>query len=145
MRHVALALTTLVVFSLTQPLPGQEKMTRLFRTSASSPVNGQGPLFYTTKENKAEILIVDDDRAYLINTDTRSVRRVISDIPKTSEDFEVREIKTEALKDTISLIQHLPGTPKFAGGMIWLGWSILFKEGEKVRGYTIWLFEQEDP
>lgn len=145
MRHILLGLTTLVVFALNQPLTGQGKMQRWSRTATSTPEDGQWPIFYFNKDNEGEILILDDDRAYLIDTKKRSVRRVISHIPKTSKNFEVGEIKAQILENTTPLLQHIAGTPKFAGGMIWLGWSIWFMEGENARSYTVWRVEQEDP
>ena len=89
---------------------------------ANAALHDEGsPLFYVNQEDKGKILIILGEQVYLLETKYPSVVRVINTLPKANGEFEVGGITTEPLKDMTAIIQHIPGTPKFAGGDVLAG------------------------
>jgi TonB family protein len=140
----------LAIFSLCRPVVAEEKMQHWLRANAVLHDEGS-PLFYVNQEDKGEVLIILGEQVYLLETKYPSVVRVISTLPKTKGDFDVGGIATEPLKDMTATIQHIPGTPKFAGGMYWLGWLVCFQDSGKLdsghppRCYMFARYEEGSP
>jgi TonB family protein len=100
--------------------------------NTGGPPEEESPIFYVNKEDQEKILIFLGKQVYLLETKTPSLVRVTSALPKADGAFETGEIATEALRDVTATIQHVSGTAKFAGGSLWLGWSVCFQENGKV-------------
>lgn len=99
---------------------------------------------YDNKDDAAEILIVDEKKAFLINLRELSVARVLSPLPTNKKEFETDELTIEPLEQTRLLVTRLPNTAKTVRGMTWLGWLIVIHDGEEVHEYTVWRFEETD-
>ena len=124
-------IAALAIFSLCRPVAAEEKMQHWLRANAALHDEGS-PLFYVNQEDKGKILIILGEQVYLLETKYPSVVRVINTLPKANGEFEVGGLTTEPLKDMTAIIQHIPGTPKFAGGMYWLGWVVCFQYNGKL-------------
>ena len=124
-------IAALAIFSLCRPVAAEEKMQHWLRANAALHDEGS-PLFYVNQEDKGKILIILGEQVYLLETKYPSVVRVINTLPKANGEFEVDGITTEPLKDMTAIIQHIPGTPKFAGAMYWLGWLVCFQDSGKL-------------
>jgi|WetSurSiteA1Bulk_404760.scaffolds.fasta_scaffold13960_3 TonB family protein len=143
-------IAALAIFSLCRPVAAEEKMQHWLRANAALHDEGS-PLFYVNQEDKGKILIILGEQVYLLETKYPSVVRVINTLPKENGEFEVVGITTEPLKDMTAIIQHIPGTPKFAGGMYWLGWLVCFQDNGKLdsdhqpRCYMFARYEEGSP
>jgi TonB family protein len=125
-------IAVLAIYSFCRPVPAEEKMQHWLRANAALHDEGS-PLFYVNQEDKGKILIILGEQVYLLETKYPSVVRVINTLPKANGEFEVDGITTEPLKDMTAIIQHIPGTPKFAGDMYWLGWRVCFQDNGKLE------------
>jgi TonB family protein len=124
-------IAALAIISLCRSIAAEERMQHWLRANAALQDEGS-PLFYVNQEDKGKILIIVGEQVYLLETKYPSVVRVINTLPKANGEFEVGGLTTESLKDMTAIIQHIPGTPKFAGDMYWLGWLVCFQDNGKL-------------
>jgi TonB family protein len=131
MPTLMIMIVALAIFPPCRPVAAEEKMQHWRRANAALHDEGS-PLFYVNQEDKGKILIILGEQIYLLETKYASVVRVINALPKANGEFEVGGITTEPLKDMTAIVQHIPGTPKYAGGMYWLGWLVCFQDNGKL-------------